>query len=69
MDKSSENAGQFTFPRRVFKRFSEVLWRDSPLFGKYPSTLKHISYQEYDIMEEYRSDDERYLALQSPTDR
>ncbi|GFY07826.1 hypothetical protein TNCV_4287621 [Trichonephila clavipes] len=37
--------------------------------ARHPSTLKHISDQEHDIAEEYRSDDERHLALHSPIDR
>ncbi|GFY34634.1 hypothetical protein TNCV_1373251 [Trichonephila clavipes] len=38
------------------------------LLGWHPSPLKHISDQEHDLGEEYRIDDERHVALQSPTD-
>ncbi|GFV47732.1 hypothetical protein TNCV_4308101 [Trichonephila clavipes] len=37
--------------------------RYSPSLGRHSSTLKHISNQEHDLMEEYRSDSERHIAL------
>ncbi|GFW72802.1 hypothetical protein TNCV_1266451 [Trichonephila clavipes] len=45
------------------------LLRHSPLVERHLSALKHISDEEYDLVEEYRSDDERHVALQPPTDR
>ncbi|GFX03391.1 hypothetical protein TNCV_4634031 [Trichonephila clavipes] len=32
-------------------------------------SLGDVSDQEHDVMEEYRSDNERHVVLQSPTDR
>ncbi|GFW48279.1 hypothetical protein TNCV_1108421 [Trichonephila clavipes] len=45
------------------------LWRHFPLLERHPSTLKHVSNQQYDLMEEYQSDDERHVVLQSPTNQ
>ncbi|GFV61467.1 hypothetical protein TNCV_2938091 [Trichonephila clavipes] len=47
-----------------------LFWRHSSLLGRHLSTLKHISdLVEHDFMEEYRSDDERHVAMQPTTER
>ncbi|GFS47115.1 hypothetical protein TNCV_2053021 [Trichonephila clavipes] len=44
-------------------------WSDIAIPKSHPSTLKHISDKGHDFVKEYRSDDKRHVALQSPTHR